>query len=175
MGDIDPRISPLQADVDGLTNTLEERDRFIQKLSDDLVLQKNKTLELEAQLAEKEAALLPSDAETSRRTIRSSALLGESALDFSKSREEIEQLELALKDSLSESQKNTALVSEMSGLRLDRDLATNQLALQTTELASVKSQLQSIQMVNEDLAARLLRETQAASAATTALDVIKQR
>ena len=164
-------IFRLQAEVSGLANTLEERDRYIQKLADDLKELEAKNLLLESQLTE-----LATDAKAAvnKTTLESTAKAASSYL-FLESRQEIELLESSLRDTLSAAQVNTLVIAELEEARLKRDLVSAELTRQTTELALAKSQATTAQIESADLRERLLEESIAANTLRRDLDIYKQR
>ena len=170
----DIKFSRLQDDVSGLLNTLEERDQFINKLSGDMTDLQSKNLALEAQLERLKVGDTDGEAVATEKSVTQTAAV-ENIPAFSESRQEIEQLEMILRRNLSALQVSAEVISEMEAIRLKRDVAVNELAKQSAELATAKVQAVAAQMENADLKDRLLRETQAASAANLELGIIKQR
>jgi len=161
----DKELFRLQDDVNGLLNTLNERDQFIRKLSGEITDLQNTNLDLEAQVAQLKSV------ETEEGTITREL----DAPTFSDSRLEIDRLEATLRRNLTATQINAQLISEIEDIRFKRDVAVNELAMQAAELATVKTQSTLAQIEIADLKSRLLRETQAASAATLELGIIRQR
>jgi len=162
----DIKISRLQADVVGLSNTLNERDQYIRSLTDELSGLQSKNTALENQIRKlTSAAVTP--------TVVPSAVPSASAA-FAESRDELTSLINNL-TGLDAAKANPLIVAELEDIRLKRDVAVSTLAAQTTELASAKSQTAILKLENAELSERLLKETQAASAAALELGAVKQR
>ena len=162
----------LQAEVQGLMDTLTERDRFIRKLSNDVLDLQNKNLDLQEQLTQFSAADSGRGVPGDQTGVPASGIR---VYDFSASREEIGGLETVLRDTLTKTQVDAAVIAELEDVRLRRDIAVNILAEQTAELATAKNQVTVAQIENDDLKERLIQETQTANAASRELQIIRQR
>jgi len=149
-------------------NTLEERDQYIRKLSNDIAELQSKNQELTAQVT-------MANTEKAKRTAAESAAAAQTPFSFVESRNEIARMEEALGSGLSAAQVSALVISEMEETRLRRDLAVKELAEQTAELAQAKSQAAAAKMENADLRERLFQETTVASTALRELEIIQQR
>ena len=162
------KISRLQADLSGLSDTLEERDEFIRKLSSEITELQSKNLDLEVQLAAAGSEKAPAEAMKTASAVSAS-------FSFTESRREIEELLESLEQGLSSAQVSTMVIAELEETRLKRDLAVRELTEQSAALAQAKIQAVEALIENADLKERVRKETQAASQALVALEVIQQR